>query len=78
MDILKRFGRRLRELRRSRRWSESELADRWGVDAAHVTEVEEGKAEVRILDLDRLAQVFDLSIAELLEGTDARSDDGSD
>lgn len=78
MDILERFGRRLRELRRSRSWSESELADRWGVDVAHVTEVEEGKTEVRILDLDRLAQVFDLSIAELLEGTDTRSDDGSD
>ncbi len=71
MGILERFGQRLRDLRQERGWSEEDLAERWGVDATRVTAVEAGQEEVRILDLDRIAQVFELSIADLLDGTES-------
>lgn len=74
MSILERFGRRLRELRLSRNWTESDLADRWGLDVARVAAVELGKREVRILELDQIAQALGMSVAELLEGRDYGSE----
>lgn len=65
MGIQKRFGRRVRDLRAQRGWSVEALAEKCEAQPLWVSEVERGTQEVRILDLDRLARAFGISISDL-------------
>jgi transcriptional regulator with XRE-family HTH domain len=68
IDILVRLGRRLRELRNKRGWTQAYLAEISGLERSHISELENGRREAGLKALEMLATSFDLSVSELLKG----------
>jgi transcriptional regulator with XRE-family HTH domain len=64
----RRFGKRLRELRRTREWSQEEFAYRIGMDVSYLSELETGKKEPCLTRIERIAKGFGVSISELMKG----------
>ncbi len=61
-----RFGRRLRSLRLERGLTQVQLADHLGIDRPYLSDVERGKKAMTLSYLGRVAQGFNMSLAELL------------
>jgi transcriptional regulator with XRE-family HTH domain len=60
------LGGAVRDLRTEHRFTQEELADRAGVHAHYISDIERGKRNVAIVNLTYLADAFGLSAAELL------------
>jgi transcriptional regulator with XRE-family HTH domain len=64
------FGERVRELRRARKWTQNDLADRLGLDRTTISKWErQGGSEPDIATIDKLANVFDVNTDYLLGRT---------
>jgi transcriptional regulator with XRE-family HTH domain len=68
MDIRKKFGKRLRQLREERGWSQEEFADRAGLHRTYVSAVERGVRNPTLSVIERLAKALGVSLAEMLGG----------
>ena len=55
----------VRWLRFERRWSQEELAERSGVHRTYISQVEHAKCSMGLKQIERIAQAFGLSVAEL-------------
>ena len=55
-DVCEQFGKRLRQLRNERSWSQEELAHRVGIDVSYLSELENGKKEPCLRKMKELAQ----------------------
>lgn len=66
MDIRERFGRNVRETRLRAGVTQARLAERLGVDRAHVSSMERGKQNVTLLTLWHVSQALDVEPADLL------------
>lgn len=64
-DLLTRLGNRIRRLRRARGWTQVEMAERVGIDRSFLADIERGKRNVSILNLEVIAKGFRLSLAQL-------------
>ena len=67
MDIRQLFGRNLRRLRTEAGLTQASLAERMGVDRAHVSSMERGLQNVTLLTMWEAAQAIGVSPASLLE-----------
>ena len=56
----------MRELRKAKGWTQFELSERMGVDRSYLAEVETGKIEICLRNLEVVAQTFELKLHELL------------
>jgi transcriptional regulator with XRE-family HTH domain len=65
-DIRIRFGRRLQKLRRQRRWTQVQMAERFGLDRSYLADVERGKRNISIFNLEVIANGFGVSLSKLL------------
>lgn len=65
-NITIRFGRRLRELRRRKGWTQVQMADALGIDRSYISDMERGKLNVCLPTLEVLAKGFETSMAEIL------------
>ncbi len=57
----------MRQMREAREWTQEELADRVGLSARYVGEIERHRASPTVNVLGRLAQAFGIEAAELLK-----------
>jgi transcriptional regulator with XRE-family HTH domain len=64
-DLLVRLGDRIRKLRKKRGWTQVEMAERVGIDRSFLADVERGKRNVSILNLDLMAKGLKVSLAQL-------------
>ncbi len=64
-DIRIRFGIRLRKLRLKRGWTQVQMAERLGLDQSYLADVERGKRNISILNLEVIANGFGISISQL-------------
>ena len=64
-DIKIRFGRRLRELRLEKGWSQETLANLAEIDRTYIPGIESGKRNVSLVVIEKLANVFDITISEI-------------
>jgi transcriptional regulator with XRE-family HTH domain len=64
---LKMFGRRVRELRTERGWSQEVLAEAADLNRSYLSEIEQGLVSPTILVVMRLARAFEVSLPELFE-----------
>jgi transcriptional regulator with XRE-family HTH domain len=62
------LGRRLREARRQKGFSQEELAARAGFDRTYISLVERGRRNLSILNLLRFAKALDIAPADLVRG----------
>ena len=67
-QLLLKVGKRVRNLRTDRGWSQEELADRSGVNRSYMSKVELGKSDVSLSVLHKIARTLGISLAELLTG----------
>ena len=67
-QLLLKIGKRVRNLRTDRGWSQEELADRSGVNRSYMSKVELGKSDVSLSVLHKIARTLGISLAELLMG----------
>ena len=65
-DIRARFGARVRQLRKRRGWTQAEMADRLGIDRSYLADIERGKRNVSLLNIEIIADGFGLTISKLL------------
>ena len=65
------IGGRIRALRKSRGWSQADLASRLGATQAQVSKWELGKIDPSATNIVRLSRVFDVPVAYLCDGVDA-------
>lgn len=63
----RRLGERIRELRQSRGWNQDTLAHLTGMHRAYPYRVENGLIDLRLSTLLRLAQVFEISLQQLVD-----------
>lgn len=68
MDICIRIGRKIRELRHAKGWSQQILADHAGIERAHLARLEEGKREAGLRMLDKIADALEVKPSEILKG----------
>ena len=61
----KNFGRKIKELRVLRGWSQEELATKANISKNYIGEIERGEKNVSIHYIARLAQAFELDLAAL-------------
>jgi len=66
-DICVRLGRRLRELRLKRGWTQAQLAKRVGLDRSYLGDVERGERNVSAAKLEAIARGFGISLAKLFD-----------
>ena len=66
-DILKKFGDKVRALRKSRNWSQEKLADETGFHRTYIGMIERGERNPSLLNLKKFADTFKIELPELLK-----------
>jgi transcriptional regulator with XRE-family HTH domain len=64
-DLLVRLGNRIRKLRKKRGWTQAEMAERVGIDRSFLADVERGKRNVSILNVELMAKGLKVSLSQL-------------
>jgi transcriptional regulator with XRE-family HTH domain len=63
-----RFGKRLRALRKKHGWTQETLAHKLGLDRTYLSDIENGRMNVSLVNLETIASGFGLSLSRLLSG----------
>lgn len=64
-DIMVRFGQAVRKIRRDQGISQEELAERCGLHRTYISDVELGKRNVSLENIERIAISLNISLVEL-------------
>ncbi|WP_194976998.1 helix-turn-helix domain-containing protein [Aquiflexum lacus] len=67
MDIKEKFGIRLKTLRKEKGLSQEELAERSGLNRPYISGIEQGKRNVSLEVMDKLAEALKVGIGELVD-----------
>jgi transcriptional regulator with XRE-family HTH domain len=67
-DVKSLFGKRIRELRKERGWSQEGFADQAGLDRSYIGGVERGERNVSLENICLLAATLGVPPAELFAG----------
>jgi len=59
------LGKKIRNLRKSKQWTQEQLSEKLGINAKSVLRIESGKTFPTIQNLEKLAEIFELDIADL-------------
>ena len=68
MDICKKFGTRVRELRIAQRLSQEVLAQKAGLHRTYIGGIERGERNVSLINIEKIASALNLSIVDIIEG----------
>lgn len=68
MDIRKRFGKRVKELRQARGLSHEALARLLELDTSYISGIEKGEWDISIEMIQKLSIAFKINISDLFEG----------
>ncbi len=60
------FGKRVKELRKQRSYTQEQLAELIGIDTRNLIKIENGQTFPRVSTLDKLIEVFDVTPDEIL------------
>src|SRR5579864_4644794 len=71
-DINKQAGKRIRELRISKGFSQEGLADSSGLHRSHMGEIERGELNVTLKTLERVSFALKVPVVDFLKGTGRR------
>ena len=69
-DLLKRFGQRVRILRKNAGLSQEAFADLCGLDRTYVGGIERGERNVALRNIEVIARALGLSLSKLMQGLD--------
>ncbi len=63
MDIQQKIGKRIRELRKEKGLSQEAFADLARIDRTYVNSVENGKRNISLKNIEKIANAFNISIS---------------
>jgi len=63
--VKRRFGRRIRELREAKGWSQEAFAEQCGLHRTYIGGIERGERNVGLVNIERIAVALRVSIANL-------------
>jgi transcriptional regulator with XRE-family HTH domain len=66
-ELLKSFGERIRELRKSKDWSQEVLAEKTGFHRTYIGMIERGERNPSLININVFAKTFEINISNLLE-----------
>ncbi len=64
MDIKQKIGKRIKELRTEKKYSQEELAARADIDRTYINSVENGKRNVSIVNIEKIVSALGCSLQE--------------
>ena len=67
-DLLSRLGTRIRKLRKQRGWTQVEMAEHIGIDRSFLADVERGKRNISILNVELIAKGLKISLSKMFSG----------
>ncbi len=67
-DIRVDLGNRVRALRKENGWTQVELAETLGIDRSYLSEIETGKKDPGLRILKAIADGFEITLSQLLNG----------
>jgi transcriptional regulator with XRE-family HTH domain len=67
MDIKGKIGNKIRKLRHQRNFSQEQFANLCGLDRTYIAGIEQGKRNVSIINIEKIAKAFEISLSELFE-----------
>jgi transcriptional regulator with XRE-family HTH domain len=65
-DFLVRLGTRIKKLRLRRGWTQIVMAEQVGIDRSFLADVERGKRNISILNLELIAKGLKVSLSQLV------------
>ena len=68
MDICKKFGNRIHELRIAQGLSQEVLAQKAGLHRTYIGAIERGERNVSLINIEKIASALNLSIVDIIEG----------
>ena len=66
-EILKKFGQKVRQLRKDRNISQEELADKAGLHRTYIGMIERAEKNITLLNLEKIANALEVSIKDLFD-----------
>ena len=66
-ELLKRFGKRMAEIRKSKHVTQQQLAEAVGLSVVTIAYIETGKRWVRLKTLDKIANALEVKIASMMD-----------
>lgn len=73
-EDLAKFGRRIRQLRQARGWSQEELAFQVKLDRTYIGGVERGERNISLQNICRLARAFGIEAGDLFKESGVDND----
>jgi len=67
MDIKTKIGNRIRDLRHERELSQEQFSHICGLDRTYIAGIEQGKRNVSIVNLEKIADGFEISLSQLFK-----------
>ena len=67
-EIQMQLGRKIRELRKEKGWSQEEFADKCGIGRAHMSLIERGQQNLTLATLWAISQQLETSMSAMLKG----------
>jgi transcriptional regulator with XRE-family HTH domain len=65
--VRKQVGKRVRQLREARKWSQEELAHQSGLARSFTGAIERGEKDLRLTTLVKLANTFKIPVSHILK-----------
>ena len=66
-DVLNQFGRKVRQLRKHREWSQETLAEKTGLHRTYIGAIERGERNLSLENIAKIADAFEIPIAALFQ-----------
>jgi transcriptional regulator with XRE-family HTH domain len=60
------LGKKIRSLRQAKEWSQGDVAAKLGISVSAFSKIEKDITDISISRIEQLAQLFDISLAELI------------
>lgn len=67
-SLRNKFGKKIRELRRHKGWSQEDFADKAGLHRTYIGSVERGDQNVSIDNIEKIAKTLGCSLEQLFKG----------
>ncbi len=64
-DIISKYGQVIRALRQSKNISQEQLADLCGLHRTYISDVELGKRNVSLENIDKIATALDMNVSDI-------------
>ena len=66
-DVLIRFGKTVRQIRNERHISQEEFADMCGMHRSYMSDVELGKRNISLENIEKIAKAFCMTISQVFQ-----------